>query len=183
MELITLLLVNLALVQGRTDVETKGTFLLRNHTDLEIYANGLGRGRYNPWMCNYRQEPGYQCISCTAALHCFPGNFALLVQCAGFFPYCRSGYCSRVKTEGCNEDYMFAEGTHGPLRVTTVANDETTTMSGEKPTEITDQLAEESISNAASEEMQHSNKVEEIVEKNSTDIRLPSTEKDPRRFF
>lgn len=46
-------------------------------------------------------QPGYRCLSCKSALHCYPGNFALLVQCAGIFAYCRNGYCSRFKSNEC----------------------------------------------------------------------------------
>lgn len=46
-------------------------------------------------------QPGFKCTDCSTALHCFPGNFALLIQCAGRLPYCSNGYCSAEKAERC----------------------------------------------------------------------------------
>ncbi|XP_047032308.1 uncharacterized protein LOC124639122 [Helicoverpa zea] len=102
--LLLLFQVNLILIQGRPELGQVPIFRPDNYTHFDVYASALSKAHYNPWACDYRSEPGYKCLSCSSALHCYPGNFALLVQCAGLFPFCRNGYCSRFKTEGCLEE-------------------------------------------------------------------------------
>ncbi|CAH1639119.1 unnamed protein product [Spodoptera littoralis] len=97
-------LMNLAPIQGRTELGQIPIFQPDNYTHFDVYASALNKAHYNPWTCDYRSEPGYRCLSCKSALHCYPGNFALLVQCAGIFAYCRHGYCSRFKSNECENE-------------------------------------------------------------------------------
>ncbi|XP_026725570.1 uncharacterized protein LOC113492317 [Trichoplusia ni] len=115
--LLLLLLMKFVDIQGRTEVGAEFGFQPDNMTHFDVYASALSKAHYNPWVCSYRTEPGYKCLSCHKALHCYPSNFALLVQCAGLFPYCRNGYCSRFKTEGCVEesDNAHAVNTHSTM--------------------------------------------------------------------